>query len=62
MGIWEEEKELWKQHEQAGSPTICTLSAPDPGRSEKGRCPEEEESTGEVLRAGGAVGAWDKHS
>lgn len=44
-----------KQQEQEGSPTVCTMSAPDPGSSGKGRCLEEEESTGEALRAG--VGA-----
>lgn len=57
---WARER-AWKQQEQEGSSAICTMSAPDPGSSEKGRCPEEEESTGEILRAGGAVGAWGEH-
>lgn len=45
------------QQEQEGSPSICPMSAPDPDSSERLKCWEEEESTGEVLGAGGAVGA-----
>lgn len=54
---WARER-AWKQQEQERSPTIRTMSARDPGSSKKGRCPKEEGSTGKVLRAGGAVGAW----